>query len=51
MKVNDCTKIIQLLKKEREDNRELYHLRIKDQEEKRVFNHQLKADISTKNAE
>ena len=44
MKVNDCTKIIELLKKEREDNRELYHLRIKDLEEERVFNHRLKDD-------
>ena len=51
MKVNDCTKIIELLKKEREDNRELYHLRIKDLEEERVFNHRLKDDISSKNAE
>ena len=33
MKINDCTKIIELLKKERKDNRELYHLRIKDLEE------------------
>ena len=50
-KVNDCTKIIELLKKEREDNRELYHLRIKDLEEERVLSHRLKDDISTKNAE
>ena len=51
MTVDDCTKIIELLKKEREDKRKLYHLRIKDLEEERVLNHRLNDDISMKNAE